>query len=344
MGLMLSIVISYAGINEAIECVKHIIRGVVPDGEPNFQELVEYYTRLLNKSANPSSPGEWIKECGQGYLSLTEDKNGSLQSATVKYYGQTRSTAILFSTKISSFGQESVDEGAQINGDYRTDRYTPTKTKTIISKSLESFSIGPRNRLSTPQNTLEAADDSNENENELNDLTEDKEKLSWHYKPKSPSRKPLPEIHFQSYDADRVENTAYSEEFLRSFRKRHSSSSNSSKDSRASRDEELKMFTSLEEEEFRKMNESDKGGRFGSTPNLPTRSYSRSRSREKSREGSERWSTEASVDSAPDEAKPRLIDLPKLDSFAEERDDSKETNEVTEETEEEVDFWANFGD
>lgn len=216
MGLMLSIVISYAGLNEAIECVKHIIRGVVPDHDPNFEDLVDYYTRLLNKSANPSSPGDWIKECGQGYLSLTADKDGVLQSAAVKYYGQTRSAAILFSTKISSFGQESVEEGAQVNGDYRKDRYTPTKTKTIIStNTLESFSVGPRNRLSTPQNTLESVENLTENDNELNDLAADKEKLSWHYKPKSPTRKPLPEIHFQSYDADRAENTAYSEEFLR---------------------------------------------------------------------------------------------------------------------------------
>lgn len=101
------------------------------------------------------------------------------------------------------------------------------------------------------------------------------------------------------------------------------------------------MFTSLEEEEFQRMSD-DKGGRYGSTPNL-TRSYSRSRSREKSRDRSERWSTEATVDT-PDEERPKLKDLPKLDSFAEERDYDKVANEVTEETEEEVDFWANIGD
>ncbi|XP_014358665.1 paxillin homolog 1 isoform X5 [Papilio machaon] len=345
MGLMLSLVISYAGINEAIECLKHIIRGVVPDGEPNFEALVEYYTRLLNKSSNPSSPGEWIKECGQGYLVLTEDKNGSLKSAAVKYYGQTRSAAILFSTKISSFGQESVEENSQANGDYGADLYTPTKTKTIISNTSESISIGGRSRITTPQNTFD-------NEEELNAAIENKDKLSWHYKPQSPSRKPLPEIHFQSYDADR-DSTAYSDDFLRSldgikfrplqrndpsgrrrsFRKRHSSSSNSSRDSKASRDEELKMFTSLEEEEFRKMNENENIGRFGSTPNLSARSYSRSRSREKSKERrNDRWSTEGSVDSSPkadvEEVRPRLKEVPKLGSFVEEKDDSKDPNEL----------------
>lgn len=213
MGLMLSLVISYAGINEAIECLKHIIRGVVPDGEPNFEALVEYYTQLLNKSSNSSSPGEWIKECGQGYLVLTEDKNGSLKSAAVKYYGQTRSAAILFSTKISSFGQESVEETSQANGTYGADLYTPTKTKTIISNTSESVSIGGRSRITTPQNTVNS-DNSFDNEEELNAAIEDKDKLSWHYKPQSPSRKPLPEIHFHSYNADR-DSTAYSEDFLR---------------------------------------------------------------------------------------------------------------------------------
>ncbi|KPJ01622.1 hypothetical protein RR46_08659 [Papilio xuthus] len=364
MGLMLSLVISYAGINEAIECLKHIIRGVVPDGEPNFEALVEYYTRLLNKSSNPSSPGEWIKECGQGYLVLTEDKNGSLKSAAIKYYGQTRSAAILFSTKISSFGQESVDESSQANGDYGADLYIPTKTKTIISNTSESISIGGRSRITTPQNTINSKNSENsfDNEEELNAAIENKAKMSWHYKPQSPTRKPLPEIHFQSYDADR-DSTAYSEDFLRSldgikfrplqrndpsgrrrsFRKRHSSSSNSSRDSKASRDEELKMFTSLEEEEFRKMNENENIGRFGSTPNLSARSYSRSRSRERR---NDRWSTEGSVDSTPEaeEVRPRLKEVPKLDSFVEEKDDNKDTNEVTEEREEDVDFWANFGD
>ncbi|XP_013135828.1 PREDICTED: uncharacterized protein LOC106101210 isoform X2 [Papilio polytes] len=287
MGLMLSLVISYAGINEAIECLKHIIRGVVPDGEPNFEVLVEYYTRLLNKSSNSSSPGEWIKECGQGYLVLTEDKNGSLKSAAVKYYGQTRSAAILFSTKISSFGQESVEETSQANGTYGADLYTPTKTKTIISNTSESVSIGGRSRITTPQNTVNS-DNSFDNEEELNAAIEDKDKLSWHYKPQSPSRKPLPEIHFHSYNADR-DSTAYSEDFLRS------------------------------------------------------------RSREKSKERrNDRWSTEGSVDSTPeedvDEVRPRLKEVPKLDSFIEENDNNKDTNEVTKETEEDVDFWANFGD
>jgi hypothetical protein len=109
------------------------------------------------------------------------------------------------------------------------------------------------------------------------------------------------------------------------------------------------MFTSLEDAEFDRMTKDDNVTGFGSTPNLAARSYSRSRSRENSRERkNESWSVDASVDSAPEEdvteRKPRIIDLPKLDSFEEEKDDTKE-KEVTEEQEDDVDdFWGNSGD
>lgn len=122
----------------------------------------------------------------------------------------------------------------------------------------------------------------------------------------------------------------------RSFRKRHSSSSNSSKDSRASREEELKMFTSLEEAEFERMNKEAKSGSFGSTPNLSARSYSRSHSRERRHDNPsvEVESNEEVVE------KPLMKDVPKLNSYEE---DTKETTEVIEE-EEEIDFWSNMGD
>ncbi|CAH1644566.1 unnamed protein product [Spodoptera littoralis] len=372
MGLLLSVVISYAGAYEAIECLKHILSGVIPDSHPDFQELVEYYSSQLRKAANTSSAGDWSKECGQGYLYLTEDKNGKLKSAAVKYYGDnTNSTAILFSTKISSFGQDSLEE-SQSNGDTRSDRYIPTKTKTILTNSSGSISVGQRNRSPTPT-PRETISDSNHNSFTSNSVAPDAkeedgadEKLTWHYRPLSPTRTPptLPEIHFQSFDEDK--RGVYSEDFLRSldgikfrplqrsdpsgrrrsFKKRHSSSSNSSKESRASREEELKMFTSLEEAEFERMNKDDKVGGFGSTPNLSARSYSRSRSRENSRERrSDHWSVEASVDSAASEdnaeLKPMLKDVPKLNSFEEE---TTETKEVIEEEEEEVDFWGSSGD
>lgn len=107
------------------------------------------------------------------------------------------------------------------------------------------------------------------------------------------------------------------------------------------------MFTSLEEAEFDSMRKDDKDTGYGSTPNLAARSYSRSRSRENSRERrNESWSVDASVDSAPDDdttdRKPKMKDLPKLDSFEEEKDDVKE-KEVTEE-EDLDDFWGNSGD
>ncbi|CAH2106994.1 unnamed protein product [Euphydryas editha] len=352
MGLLLSVVISYVGFHEALECMKHIISGIIPDTDPDFNDLVEYYTRLLQKTANTPSPRDWTSECGQGYLCLTEDKHGILKSAAVKFYErQPNSTAILFSTKISSFGQDSLDESSQANGDYRIERI-PTKTKTIITDSSESFSVGQKNRSTSSEHIPDESEGIN------------KEKLTWEYRPKTPSPSPLPEILFQPYSSDKNGDVAYSEEFLRSldgikfrplqrsdpsfrrrsFRKRASSSSNSSRESRASREEELKMFTSLEEAEFKNMNRDQNYSGFGSAPNLAARSYSRSRSREKSRERrNESPILEANVDNKIDErlSAAKLKDVPKLSSL--ERDESKEMPEVKEE-EEDVDFWANLGD
>ncbi|XP_049866360.1 four and a half LIM domains protein 2 isoform X6 [Pectinophora gossypiella] len=178
---------------------------------------------------------------------------------------------------------------------------------------------------------------------EGDEQSEGSNKLTWLYRPKSPSthQPTLPEIHFQSFDDDARGVKVYSEEFLRSldgikyrplqrsdpsgrrrsFKKRHSSSSTSSRESRASREEELKMFTSLEEAEFERMS-SERGG-FGSTPNLATRSYSRSRSRENSNERRpDSWDIAAPEDVV--ELKPKLKDMPKLGSFEEEKEDAKE--------------------
>ncbi|CAB3243469.1 unnamed protein product [Arctia plantaginis] len=367
MGLMVSVVLTYAGVHEAVECMKHILSGIVPNTEPNFQDLIEYYTTLLKKShnANSSTAVDWIKESGQGYLFLTEDKNGKLKSVAVNYYGnQTNSTALLFSTKISSFGQESLDDSeVQTNGDYRSERYI--QTKTILTNTSDSIKVGHGYRSSSRENisdlnTLTSNSVEPENDGEQNGSTE---KLKWHYRPmNSPTNQQTlpPEIHFQSFDDDK--RGVYSEDFLRSldgikfrplqrsdpsgrrrsFKKRHSSSSNSSRESRASREEELKMFTSLEEAEFERMNNNVKVEGFGSTPNLSARSYSRSRSRENSKEGRrEHWSVEASGDStesADDSTKKQLLsEVPQLNSFEE------DTKEVIEE-EDEVDFWANSGD
>ncbi|XP_026490053.1 paxillin homolog 1 isoform X2 [Vanessa tameamea] len=344
MGLSLSVFISYVGFHEALECMKHIFNGIVPNTDPDFNDLVEYYTRLLQKTANKLPPRDWTSECGQGYICLTEDKNGILKSAAVNFYDrQPNSTAILFSTKISSFGQDSIEEGSQANGDYRIDKY-PTKTKTIISDTSESFSVRQKNRSPT---TSVYIPDPNEDEGIK------KEKLTWEYRPKTPPPSPLPEILFQPYSSDKNGNVPFSEEFLRSldgikfrplqrsdpsfrrrsFRKRASSSSNSSKESRASREEELKIFTSLEEAEFKNMNRDENYSGFGSAPNLAPRSYSRSRSREKSRERrTESPIMEANVDNTLDDErlndeKQPLKDIPKLSSF-EERDEAKEMPEL----------------
>lgn len=220
MGLLLSVVISYAGVQEAIECVKHILSGVVPNTQPDFQDLVEYYTAQLRKSSNANPGSNWTKEYGQGYLHLTEDKNGKLKLAEVKYYsGQNSSTAILFSTKISSFGQESVDDNEnQANGDYRSDRYITTQTKTILTNTSESINVGHRNRSPTSRENISDSNSLTSNSIEPDDDGEfngANEKLTWLYRPKSPIRTPQtpPEIHFQSFDDDK--RGVYTEDFLR---------------------------------------------------------------------------------------------------------------------------------
>ncbi|KAI8429249.1 hypothetical protein MSG28_007767 [Choristoneura fumiferana] len=334
MGLVLSAIISYAGVLETIECLRHLLAGVLPDTDPDFADLVDYYTSLLQKTANPSNNPDWTTQCGQGYLCLAQDESGKLNKAAVKYYdGQPNSTAILFSTKISSFGQESVESnGSHANGDYRSE---------------SRFSENSSER----------------DERDASEISEAKEKLTWHYRPKSPTPQNLPEIHFQSFEDNKGDEN-YSEDFLRSldgikfrplqrsdpsgrrrsFKKRHSSSSTSSRESRASREEELKLFTSLEEAEFERATQERAKG-FGSAPNLAARSYSRSRSREHSKERRADWSVDASVDSLPEEepapAKPKLGDLPKLGSF----ENEEKVNEVNEEDEDELDdFWGNSGD
>lgn len=219
MGIMLSVLISYVGIHEAIECLKHIISGLIPDTEPNFNDLVEYYTHLLRKTANSPKTRDWTTECGQGYLYLNEDKDGRIKSASIKFYNTpSNSTALLFSTKISSFGQDSVEENSQANGDYRTEKYPATKTKTIISNTSESFSVGNKTRpaaesISDPTSSPMSP---NSFDNSARSMSNDAQlKLTWEYTPKTPPSTPVPEIHFQPYGGDNNGDIGYSEEFLR---------------------------------------------------------------------------------------------------------------------------------
>ncbi|KAI8429250.1 hypothetical protein MSG28_007767 [Choristoneura fumiferana] len=192
MGLVLSAIISYAGVLETIECLRHLLAGVLPDTDPDFADLVDYYTSLLQKTANPSNNPDWTTQCGQGYLCLAQDESGKLNKAAVKYYdGQPNSTAILFSTKISSFGQESVESnGSHANGDYRSE---------------SRFSENSSER----------------DERDASEISEAKEKLTWHYRPKSPTPQNLPEIHFQSFEDNKGDEN-YSEDFLRSRSREHS--------------------------------------------------------------------------------------------------------------------------
>lgn len=215
MGLVLSAVISYAGINDAIDCLRHLLSGILPCSDPNFDDLVQYYTALLRKSQNADQ--DWVTACGQGYLNLTEDADGHLKSAAVKYYHgyAPDSTAILFSTKISSFG-DSIDDAPQPNGvsDHRNERYSPAKTKTIVTNTSNSFSINNRNKSpGADQDTLAESNDAEHAERTDDTDTQDSEttekKLTWNYTPLSPN----PEIQFQSYEDDKP--SFFTEEYLR---------------------------------------------------------------------------------------------------------------------------------
>lgn len=216
MGLVLSAVISYAGINDAIDCLKHLLSGVLPDSDPNFEDLVQYYAALLRKSQNADN--DWTTACGQGYLDLTEDTNGKLKTAAIKYYHgyAPDSTAILFSTKISSFG-DSIDDAPQPNGvsDYRNERYSPAKTKTIVTNTSNSFSINNRNKSpGADRNTAESIDQepqesATDDTNKQKESEETEEKLTWNYRPLSTN----PEIQFNSYEDEKP--SYMTEDYLR---------------------------------------------------------------------------------------------------------------------------------
>lgn len=103
----------------------------------------------------------------------------------------------------------------------------------------------------------------------------------------------------------------------RSYKKRHSSSSNSSRDSKASREEELKIFTSLEEDEFEI--DSAKPG-SASAPNLLAEYTTKGRSHSRSKSPSVPEEDPEGNESARASASPRphLKSLPKVSSFQEE--------------------------
>lgn len=247
MGLLFSVILSYAGALEAMEVLKHILAGMLPDSDPDFSELAAHYTRLLNRASSGEKDNHWGGGGGggQGYLCLVENDDGSLRSASIKYYdgSEPDSAAILFSTKISSFGQDSTDSTA--NGDYgssKTERYTTSTTKTLLTNTSESINVGQRNRSTTPsyenvsdpthfsensfgRNRDSVSQDKSQDEHSRGDdelsigdrseKSNSKEKLTWHYRPRSPIPQSLPEIHLQQSEGAEKKDPAYSEDFLR---------------------------------------------------------------------------------------------------------------------------------
>lgn len=211
MGIVLSVVISYAGIHEVIECLRHLVSGVVPYEHPGFDDLVEHYTRELQKSAKQAN--DWTTASGQGYLYLKEDKNGKLSSADIKYYhnNQPDSAAILFSTKISSFG-DFVDEPLVANSDYRKVRYSPSKTKTLVlNTNTEAQRVPKQKKSGADTQTHANSFDRREPEDTQNtkDTEDNEDKLTWQYTPLDTT----PEIHFQTYADDKP--GFFTEDYLR---------------------------------------------------------------------------------------------------------------------------------
>ncbi|KOB72189.1 Ferredoxin--NADP reductase [Operophtera brumata] len=216
MGLVLSAVITYAGINDAIDCLRHLLSGILPDTYTNIEELVQYYSAQLRKAQ--TTEGDWTTACGQGYLNLTEDTNGHLKTASIKYYHgyAPDTTAILFSTKISSFG-DSIEDTPQPNGgsDFRNERYSPAKTKTIVTNSSNSFSINNRNKSpgpdrKTPVESIDRDPGERVTDTETErDEEKTEEKLKWNYTPLNPT----PEIQLQSYEDDKP--GFFTEDYLR---------------------------------------------------------------------------------------------------------------------------------
>lgn len=122
----------------------------------------------------------------------------------------------------------------------------------------------------------------------------------------------------------------------RSYKKRHSSSSNSSRDSKASREEELKIFTSLEEDEFEL---TSAGPGSASAPNLSAEYKTKGRSPSRFRERHSKSPADADGPSvedpegrgtgrAPSSPRPHLKDLPKVSSFQEEETNEDEPSQV----------------
>lgn len=108
----MSVLVGYVGVIEAVTCYQKIVDGMIdPEYQIEMNTLSNRYDDMLSQDLRSSSRTDDWKAGGQGYLHITGGggADGPL-IASIKYFGDTQDTTnILFSTKISSFGQYSTE-------------------------------------------------------------------------------------------------------------------------------------------------------------------------------------------------------------------------------------------
>lgn len=107
----MSVLVGYAGVIEAVTCYQRIVDGMIdPDYQIGINTLTRRYDDMLSESLHSSSRTDDWKTGGHGYLHITGGGADGPMVASIRYFGATQDTAnIMFSTKISSFGQYSVE-------------------------------------------------------------------------------------------------------------------------------------------------------------------------------------------------------------------------------------------
>lgn len=222
---MLSLLVGCAGVLEAIACYEQLRYSLLPRERPSIDDLKKTYDSMVAESLtkSPSRSEAW-KLGVQGYLDIqgfqSDGKKGPLK-AEIKYLGSDEDPVpMLFSTKISSFGQESFEyETIKPTTPVRTPARTPNRSPdrsgvNIKTQEPQSSSFSLQSEKISPSASREDLTSNFWGEEEEE---EPKEKIKWHYRPLTPNEDtPVPEIHFDSYERKtNDEDATYSEDFLR---------------------------------------------------------------------------------------------------------------------------------
>lgn len=295
MGVMLSVLLSYVGAIELVFVLRDITHQVCLHDKQNAygkdtanedNDLKRYQDRI-RKSLSDAIESIDI----QAHDNLTQMQDGVLYDNGYRIENtedlesirqQIENIALAAATKVSDDQNRSPDEFLQNE-----------RTANNVAD----------NRVSKPTHSTQL-------------LNAKPSEESSSYEPLSPqSSAEMPDIHFDEYDhpESSMPNDQYSEEYLRSldgikfrplvrddgtgrrraYKKRQQSSSSTSSDQpsrRSSREDELKMFTSLEEEEFEAIRKDGNYSplQYSSEPNLKVhKKHSRRHKRSPVREGTD---------------------------------------------------------